>query len=100
MSANNWAKCPRCAALATAKADAATDEAAEAYGRVSQAEYLALLEKSRQAAAQHPGALTFREDYEIRGADTGLITVSYGGGCDVCGLKVSFYHQHPIEGLA
>ena len=38
----------------------------------------------------------FREDYEIYGAETGTVTVSYHGECQRCGLKLVFESTHPI----
>jgi len=42
---------------------------------------------------------SFREDYEIYGADEGTVTVSYSGSCTKCRLSLSFEDDHPIEGV-
>ena len=39
---------------------------------------------------------TFREDYEITDAETGMVTVSYRGECQVCHLSLAFTTEHPI----
>lgn len=38
------------------------------------------------------------EDYEITGADTGIVTVGYSGSCTVCKLSLDFTETHPIPG--
>lgn len=39
---------------------------------------------------------TFREDYEITGAETGVVLVGYSGRCDKCGLAWSFEHSQVL----
>lgn len=36
---------------------------------------------------------TFREDYEIYGADKGTVLALYKGRCTTCGLNTSFQYQ-------
>lgn len=36
---------------------------------------------------------TFREDWDIYGADTGTVTISYRGGCAQCGVTCEFEHD-------
>jgi hypothetical protein len=88
MSARNYSACPRCTARAKKKADAAMAALAEAG-----------LDDGTLGITGRPARDTFREDYEIYGADTGTVTVSYGGGCEECGLSVSFTERHPIPGV-
>jgi hypothetical protein len=47
-----------------------------------------------------PAGDTFREYYEIFGAETGTVGVSYSGRCDECGLRLDFEHAHEIPGVA
>jgi hypothetical protein len=50
-----------------------------------------------RCAANHAANDTrFREDYEIGGAETGTVTVSYRGECQQCGLLLEFKAEHPI----
>lgn len=42
---------------------------------------------------------TFRENYEIYGAQTGVVTVSYSGKCQVCQLSLRFEETHPLPGF-
>lgn len=97
MSANNWATCPRC--LARAKKVEADQLAAvmDTYGKVSLTEF----DAARAAIKPVVEALfkTFSENYEIYGAETGEVTVSYAGGCSVCGLSLQFENPWPIEGV-
>ncbi|SLC05891.1 Uncharacterised protein [Mycobacteroides abscessus subsp. massiliense] len=104
MSANNWTTCYACQ---TRRADADDERIAEqrkriedAYGQVSQEEYDSLRGRVESAIAEieaTPLSRTFREDFEIHGAETGVVTVSYGGSCTVCGYGTSFEERHPIE---
>jgi hypothetical protein len=95
MSADNWTACPRCLAGAEAAAAARAQDVAVAYGKVPADEYLSMLAEvdSRQAAKP---AETFREDYEIYGAETGTLTISYGGECQTCGLTCDFQREIPF----
>lgn len=97
MSADNWAQCPRCTAEASAKFEAREVAIQATYGVAPVDEF----DAARQSLADDRTAFerrypTFREDYEICGAETGVITVSYSGHCKECGLELSFKEEHPI----
>jgi hypothetical protein len=97
MSADNWAQCPRCTFRGNARLEARAAEVQKLYGAVSVKEF----EDARNALAVERTAFekrpeNFREDYEIYGAATGTVTVSYGGTCMDCGLSLSFDHEHQI----
>lgn len=92
MSADNWARCPRCVAdLEKTKADA-RQHLDDQYGKVDREAYKAL---ERQVAEVHEikPTYTFREDYEVTGADTGVVKVSYYGKCQTCGLVAELQHE-------
>lgn len=97
MTADNWAECPRCVARAK-KAEA--DQLAavmDSYGKITLAEFdaaLAAIKPVREADLK-----TFSEIYEIYGAASGKVTVSYGGYCNTCGLSLQFEDVRPIEGV-
>lgn len=93
MSASSYAACPRCTARAAARAQELLDAAADAYGIAGPGEYADMV--AAASAAALPGR-TFREDYAVYGAETGTVTVSYGGSCEECGLALNFTSQHPI----
>lgn len=99
MSASNWAKCPRCQRALDGTVKTLGQRLIDAYGKIPVAEYTALQNGLAEAVvhAEHASA-TFREDYEITGAETGVVTVSYGGGCMECGLSLSFDDKHEIPG--
>lgn len=103
MSTSNWADCPRCLRRHKAECARLDEERAEtlrqAYGEVESATYLEMVNSPIVYPELKQGGLTFREDYEIYGAETGEVTVSYGGSCDVCELSLEFIEKHPIEGL-
>lgn len=98
MSADNWTTCKGCDIAAEAKSDVTRAELAAAYGRVSREEYERLRAVADEAMAKTLTAResTFREDYEIYGAETGTVTVSYSGKCTECGYGTSFESEHPI----
>jgi hypothetical protein len=44
-----------------------------------------------------PEPKTFREDYEIYGAQDGVVKVSYSGHCSRCGSGLDFKAEYPIN---
>lgn len=95
MSADNWAVCPRCKERHEQAADALRQTADQAYGRLPVEEWIAL----RNEAAAHAEPYEeqeFREDFEIYGAESGTVKVSYMGCCTRCGLHLEFKHEHPL----
>lgn len=97
MSASHWAICPRCKARRQRKADAAADEARAAYGKVSVQEFDEMRTRVDELRAMDDEVdCNFREDYEIYGAEEGMVIVDYSGECRFCGLKLTFRHEHPL----
>lgn len=97
MSADNWTKCPRCTERAAAELKKIEDAVDALYGTVPVEEFdaaRAMLEKKREKNVNREE--TFREDYEIFGAEDGVVTVGYRGACTACGLTLSFEENHPI----
>lgn len=66
MSADNWAICPN------------IDNHPEPVGSNAERVY------------------TFREDYEIWGAENGTVIVHYSGHCTECKAGIDFEHTHDI----
>ena len=98
MSASNWSVCPRCRHRYEATTERANEEVRIQYGRVPVEQYEQL--KREAAALSAPFCETeFREDYEIYGAEDGVVKVKYSGACGVCGLSLTFEHEHKIEGI-
>jgi hypothetical protein len=89
MTASNWAVCPKCVNLANVKAEQQVTAIQESYGKVTQQEYTAMLAAVPAPMSGNIGE-TFREDYEIYGAEQGEITVDYHGECTRCGLSLGF----------
>lgn len=97
MSADNWTHCPRCTLRGTQRLEARAAEVKALYGTVFVEEFDAArksLEAERVKFGSRPE--NFREDYEIYGAETGTLTVSYAGSCQDCGLGLHFIDEHPI----
>lgn len=98
MSADNWDVCPRCELRHRNEALRLRADADAAYGKVSVEEWK-LKDGAALEAAVNFKERTFREDYEIGGAQDGSIVVSYNGGCSICGLSLTFSHEVLIEGI-
>ena len=99
MSADNWAQCPRCTANRQTAVGDLLVKAEQGYGVLPVTEF----DELRQSAADLEGESmesTFREDYEISGAETGEVAVSYNGSCARCGLSLKFEHFHPLDVIA
>lgn len=86
MSASNWDVCPKCLTEATKINDKATAEVYAKYGEVSPEEFDRL--RKEIAIIDPEDFRTFREDYEIYGANEGEIQVKYSGECSQCNLGV------------
>jgi hypothetical protein len=97
MSASNWAICPRCAARAKVVTETAEAAPFADYGKIPVAEFDE--RRAQIPVIDREDFRTFREDYEIYGAETGTVKVSYGGSCEVCGLELSFTEEKPIAGV-
>ena len=97
VSADNWTHCPRCTARTVRRLEKREDEVQALYGTVS----VEAFNEARKVLADAKAAFerrrpTFREDYEITGAETGTVTIAYGGSCSVCGLNLRFQIERPI----
>jgi hypothetical protein len=100
MSADNWAHCPRCTQQGQAKLDERGATVNAQYGKIpvdefdeARRQYAAVVLKFEQRER------TFREDYEVHGAKTGIVTVEYAGHCTKCKLSLNFTDVHTIPGL-
>lgn len=89
MSADNWALCPRCVDNANTNQQELQSRVIEEYGKLPLTEW-ENLRKLANAGVDKEVFTTFREDYEIYGADTGTITINYSGTCTICGLSVQY----------
>ena len=102
MSADNWARCPRCLQDAENALAAQGAEVDAAYGKVSVEEFDRMrdaLYRAREHINGENAYRSFREDYEITGAENGEVEVTYSGECNKCGLKLKFNDSHPIPGV-
>lgn len=100
MSADNWTTCPRCTKRGLARLEDEKKKVEAIYGVVPVEKY----EKFRDELADNQRLFgsrpdSFREDYEIYGADIGEVTVRYAGSCQDCGLTLEFVERYPIPGL-
>jgi len=48
------------------------------------------LRREADTPIDHEALRTFREDYEVYGAETGEVTASYSGRCSVCDVGLDF----------
>lgn len=98
MSADNITTCPRCVKRHEKAICESSERVSAAYGTVSVDEWMRMVGDHDRMVEAGVGR-TFREDYEITGAEDGEIEVEYRGRCRDCGLSVSFSDVHPIEGI-
>jgi hypothetical protein len=98
VSASNWATCPRCVKSARKEVEQRAETLRTGYGSLSQDEYMAIVYAPAPEILTDRAPHTFREDYEIYGAESGTVTVTYGGSCGTCGLSLTFKHEHPVPG--
>lgn len=102
MSADAWQVCPQCSNGLHKEIEDVRTDMTESYGKVTADEFLYLIEKlaklerDAEKAGDDFRQHTFREDYEIYGAETGTLTVSYHGQCTECGLKLSVKETYPF----
>jgi hypothetical protein len=90
MSATNWDECPECLRSWVRDKETAAQAAKEAYGRVPESEYHAMLEKVHNWPTLKE---TLREDYEVGIASDGQFYVYYKAFCDKCG----FDYEHKFQ---
>lgn len=107
MSADNWAVCPKCVANEEKRLRSVLDSAVklrdESYGKVPVVAFNEIHARAMEAE-RNLDALsdrleefrTFREDYEIWGAEECAVQVGYSGGCSKCRLSLEFTHKHEV----
>lgn len=99
MSADNWAYCPQCTERCEASFRQREAAIAASYGTVPVEKFdadRAKLDADKRAFDTRTP--TFREDYEIYGAETGEITVTYSGHCTECACGLDFDDVRSIPG--
>lgn len=94
MSADNWRECPYCVEAAKDAWGEEVAKVAEAYGKVSAEEFLAMREAID--AGPPPVPESFREDYGFW-VDGFVVKASYSGHCKDCGAGCDFDAEHPIN---
>ena len=101
MSADDWAICPKCYAVAKARQASAAALADAAYG-VKPIEEFDRLRAIASAPLDTEKLRTLREDYDIgvygddeNDAQASLV-VSYEGGCGTCGFAVAYKYERRV----
>lgn len=94
MSANNWTTCPKCKDRAATKQAQAAMDAAEAYGKVTIAQYEHL--KLQIVEAAKFDRETMREDYELGVDQNGRFYVDYSCSCQTCDFEFSYRHEQQL----
>lgn len=95
MSARSWEICPRCLKNAQTNHEAAVAAVQKMYGRIPAEDFEEAEKKLKPVDPEE--FRTFRENYEIYGAQTGLITLSYSGECQDCDLQFSFLETRIMD---
>lgn len=96
MSADNWTQCPRCLKRRAIEIENKTAQTAAAYGKVTVERFDQMRAELESLRTDHIDN-TFREDYEIFGAEDGTVEVRYRGACGTCNLRMEFGHSHEID---
>lgn len=98
MSADNWAVCPRCKKLEMETIAELDRRIEQEYGKISIDDFLVLRNEAQNRREGLPlQKATFREDYEIYGAEDGGVEVNYRGSCNCCGLALKFTDYRPLD---
>lgn len=105
MSADNWSACPRCHAKRFAARNKYIQELNKAYGVISDADYLAMvqaLEKFSVSDFDVPGLEheTFRVIHSFSLAVNGEVQAKYSGFCTECEYSIDFEYTHDSSSLA
>jgi hypothetical protein len=85
MSADAWRECPNCRKPNSKKL-------ADAYGKVSQDEYLSMFDKLGISDER----TTLREDYEISTDEGGEFYIAYSCYCEVCKFAFTYKYREQI----
>ena len=96
MSADNWAECPRCRAMRLVEIEKRRLNLLKIYGKVPPEQYVTEMTDLNNFRDSHLDE-TLREDYELGITPQGRFYVSYGGGCDKCGLAFTFKHEEAVD---
>lgn len=96
MSADSWAKCPKCKPDETDLRAARMKEAEESYGRVPPEEYAKLLAHAEATRNPDEDNETLREDWEPYIDDKAVFHVDYRGECQRCGFLFVFSHKGSV----
>lgn len=103
MSADNWTHCPACTKRKKDELARDWEEHDALYGTQDVSEWVTAHEELKRRTAEldaenhdESRTCTFREDYEIYGANEGTVYVSYSGFCKECKTTVKFKVTFPF----
>jgi hypothetical protein len=99
MSADNWTDCPRCANKDQRRYDKELEALNDMYGKVPKEVFIKAQKAIKPPKLPDERPYTFREDYEVYGAEEGTVNISYSGSCTECNLHLHFKHEHEIPGI-
>ncbi len=92
MSADGYAKCPKCQKQIEENFNKMVEKVKKSYGKVSEEKYLKDLETIKNEPIIEP---TLREDWEI-GTCEGTFSITYSAWCFKCGLKYNYTYSEDI----
>lgn len=101
MSADNWARCPRCEDDLKKDVTGRIAQARSQYGKIPIEEFQQLMKSMAELETSYhtPGIERhqFREDYSVGIDLDGRISVDYRGCCNQCGLAHQFTYSVHIQ---
>lgn len=100
MSADQWSRCPKCTKARLANFENLERQVNDSYGKVPVEEFdraRAHLEAER-LKLESDKFRTWREDFDVTGAEDGTVQFDYRGSCSVCRLELKFVFEQDIPG--
>jgi hypothetical protein len=106
MSADNWAKCPRCKQTKDAELNVLIKGFEDQYGNVPLEEWRRITDKVVQLRVElakwdddnDVEGCTLKENFEVYTHD-GVVEVTYASRCTVCDLRMEFKIDRTFEGF-
>jgi DNA-directed RNA polymerase subunit RPC12/RpoP len=99
MSADNYARCPKCSFVSSKKRRSIDEELTKAYGKISEKEYIELrnqLLPQFDDGFRDDQETSLREDYRIEMDVNGEFSVSYLARCSKCDFSFEYEHTQSV----
>ena len=95
MSADNWAICPKCKQRIQREWDALNQKMKDAYGKVSEEEYKALLQEVEKGKPRFKRDLA--EYVDVGMSDDGILLINYRAECKIPNCSFTYEYRNTID---